>query len=682
MVGAALMTGVGLTTSLGRADDPPTTQPAPESRDWFHLNPTEMYLELKGEYERRRVETDLPYRRDHTHRNRDIRFDELLGLVLDGDVYDPELLSYRASLELGLTQTWFKETINGRSDSERDTEFLQNYDVSFDALQSKPVSFHGYARRYEQRIPRRFLPSLRETLHESGVSALAITEHTSTELGWEWRDTERTGNRDHRDDENLEVSRFYLDHTWNIADNHQLRLQYDHDREESSYQGSRYDFSTRRDEFRLEHSLAFGDDDQHHLDTYFRYNEEDGPLSRDEIEFVPRLMLRHTDRFRTIWRYGFYRYEQDRIEVSQHKFDAEAIYEPTDDLRFTLDGYGLYERVDLDVDTYEFGTGLDVAWHRGTDLGDLNVNAAVAYNRSRTHGDGGRRLVRNEGLRMSSVIPTWLRERNVLPFTIVAHNTTRTQYYVPGVDYHVVILGDRVRIRRGLTGRIAEGQVVYFDYQYVTPADSSIDTVRSDFLIEHAFEFGLTPYYAYEGRCEDVDSERGFWRRGRDNQHRHRFGLRYGQDRYEIGTELEVFDDTIEPYDAWHLTGRADLLRSPEHSLDLAAKLSRYWFEGGLDDRDVWWFDADLTDRVQLNQWLSLMSGIGYRWEDDSADGQTNGVDLECGLEFVRGALSMDLTFEYDLLALQRSRERGMGVYLNIRRDLSHLLARGKENRR
>ncbi|MEZ6085717.1 MAG: hypothetical protein R3E58_17635 [Phycisphaerae bacterium] len=38
-----------------------------------------------------------------------------------------------------------------------------------------------------------------------------------------------------------------------------------------------------------------------------------------------------------------------------------------------------------------------------------------------------------------------------------------------------------------------------------------------------------------------------------------------------MGTELEIFDDTIEPYDSMHLTGRWNALRSAEHTLDLTA---------------------------------------------------------------------------------------------------------------
>jgi len=207
------------------------------------------------------------------------------------------------------------------------------------------------------------------------------------------------------------------------------------------------------------------------------------------------------------------------------------------------------------------------------------------------------------------------------------------------------------------------------------PAHASINEYRNDLLIEHTFKFGLTPYYGYENRCQDVESSRATsW--DRDNTHRHRLGARYERDRWSVGTEYEVYDDTIEPYNAWHATGRAAVFRSAAHSLDLSGELSRYWFEGGLDRRRVWWLDLDVKDHYRLSEWVSLNGGLDYHWEEDTQDGTTNGLDVECGLQLVRGYLTVDLSIEYDLLSIAENRESGFGLYLNVRRNLTHLLPR------
>jgi len=639
----------------------------------LHLSVTDIYVDFESEYERRRVRSSVPGRRDTTHENRDLRLYETLGLTLTGDVIDPNLLDWQADLQFGLTQSRFKEHIDQLHHSDSDTGGLLEFDISIDALKSKPVSLHAYARRYDDRIPRRFLPSLREKQTEAGISALILKGPFTTEIGLSWRDIDRYGNRLDEDDESLTTSRLYIDHKWEISDSQQLRLTYDHQRDDSEYQGSMYDFDTRRDELRVEHELAFGPDSKHRLDTYLRYNEEQGDLARDEFELVPRLSLQHTDKFKTVYRYGFYRVEQDAIEVNQHKFDVQALYQPSDRWRISLDGFALYERVDVDVDTREYGGGLDIAYDRPTSLGELAANLALAYDRSRTTGDAGRRTVRDEGHSLRDARPVFLRERGIINGTVMAHNANRTRYYIAGVDYTVIMYGGRARIRRLLTGRIVDGEVVYFDYAYIVPASATVDTYRADFTIEHPFKFGLTPYYYFEGRYQDVDRSTGTpWLR--DNTDRHRLGLRYGKERWSVGAEYEIFDDSIEPYDAFHLTGQCALFRGRSHTLDLLAEVSRYEFEGGLDHRRIWWVDLDIQDRIAITRYLSLTTSAGYRREDDSVDGRTNAVDIECGLSYTRGYLTVDLTVEYDSLSIVENRENGFGVFLNVRRNLSHLL--------
>lgn len=642
----------------------------------FRLRPVDLYLGMEMEYQQQRVRSTGAQGPKLTNKNRDTRIEEYLGLLLEGDVVDPNLLAYRADLEFGLDHAWYREEYAGETDTDSDDGCLTRYDISFDLLQSKPVSFNLYARRHDQRIPRRFLSSLREEHTEIGASMLATYGRHTTEIGLNWEDIDREGNRRDADDESFDISRLYLDHKWDIADDQQLRLQYDHERTENVYQGSRYEFDNQRDEFRLEYTKAFGHENRHTFDLFARYNEEKGDYARDEAEITPRLILRHTDEFETRYRYSYYSFDQHKLEVDQHKFDVEALYQPTDRLQLSIDGFGLYERADDDVETHEYGSGLDISYRKPTSSGEWFANVAVSYERSKTTGDAGRRVVRSEPHQMKDVGPVFLNERHIKRNSIIAHNPARTRYYSPGLDYVVIEAGDRTIVDRVATGRIEENEVVHFDYEYVVPAETQIDTYRTDLLVEHAFDFGLTPYYAFEGRCEDVNEAPASLRE-RDYTYRHRIGSRYAKPRWETGIEYEYFDDSVLPYDAGHLTGRWLVLRSAAHSVDLSGQLSRYDYDEEYQDRDVWWLDLDLTDRIRLTRELSMIGTAAYRWEDDSRDGITHGVDLECGLELIRGYLTVDLTVEYNLLSISDDRDQGFGVFLKIRRNLSHLLPKG-----
>ena len=69
---------------------------------------------------------------------------------------------------------------------------------------------------------------------------------------------------------------------------------------------------------------------------------------------------------------------------------------------------------------------------------------------------------------------------------------------------------------------------------------------------------------------------------------------------------------------------------------------------------------------------VPMMGGdVRYR-----IDGDTNALDLATGLRYALGDLSVDLTVEYDLLDLPRSKEDGFGVWLTVRRDFPSLFTK------
>jgi hypothetical protein len=140
--------------------------------------------------------------------------------------------------------------------------------------------------------------------------------------------------------------------------------------------------------------------------------------------------------------------------------------------------------------------------------------------------------------------------------------------------------------------------------------------------------------------------------------------------------EAELFDDSVEPYDSYQVGGKTSLFREIDRSMDAMATVSWFNFTGDTDQRRVGLIELGLSNRFQINPYLSSTFSTDYRWESDSRDGETNAVDVEAGIQYRRGYLEIDLTVEYDLLTLA-DHDEGFGLWLTIRRDLSHLLAEG-----
>jgi len=645
---------------------------------WLHFSATELAVEFEAGIENRRVGSDDP--RTRSQRNRDIRFEEAVQLRLDGDIVDPLLVNWQADLKLGLAQERFQERIGSEEHTDSDSGFLREFDISLNILPEKPLSFSAYARRVRDRIPRRFLPSLLEERSEAGITGLLRLDNGTTEFGVEWSDVEQSGNRDESDDESLESTRAFLDNRFELGEGHRLRVAFEHQRERSEYQGSAYKYDTRRDEVRAEHELEFGSNQQHRWDTTLRWNDEQGDLARDEGETTTRLTLTHSDAFRSIYRYSFYRTDQDEFEQDRHKVDGQFVYQPNRDLRITGDLFALRENSEHDAESQQFGGGMDAYFRRLTSHGEWRIDAGIQLDRERFLGDARGGWIRGESHVIDPTRPTYLTEPDIERATIVAYNLSRTRIYIPGSDYLIVAVGRRTVVYRMLAGRITEGEAILFDYQYRVPTGARIDSFQFDGRIEHAFSFGLTPYFATDVRRQDSDGARGvpvF----EDNSERYRLGVRFNRARWSVFAEAELFDDSVEPYDAYHFGAKASLFRGGRQSMDANANVSWFNFTGDLDRRSVGLVDLGVGHRIDISEYLSSSLSTNYRWEDDTEDGETNGVDVSYEIQFRRGALEVDLTVEYDLLTVADN-EEGMGVWLRVRRDLSHVLARSDRVRR
>ena len=152
--------------------------------------------------------------------------------------------------------------------------------------------------------------------------------------------------------------------------------------------------------------------------------------------------------------------------------------------------------------------------------------------------------------------------------------------------------------------------------------------------------------------------------------------MKYERPRYTLGVEYEIFDDSVEPYDSFHVDGTLRFVERLDHSLDATTRFSRMFFEGGFDDRDVTFVDVDLQHRWRLSESVSAVQRAGFRFEDDSRDGITHGWDVSAGLEYVAGNLQGELTFEYDRLRLATSEDETIGLFLRLRREFPDVVSR------
>lgn len=654
-----------------------TDNPQASAPRYLTLDYLDAYLEFEADISRNRVETPGRGRflSQRSQRNRDRLFEERLGLQLGGSILDPAFINFGGELSFALTQSHFKETIGAFSESDRDGAYLLQYDLRLNFFQGQKVSGSVYGLRRDDRITRRFQPTLRERRSGFGTSWVLFNDKLPMELSYDYTETDRTGNTRKRDDERFTESTLHYGIEWKIDEHEGIKLSYEHAETKQEYQGSRRPFQTTRDLLRIEHRLAFGDGFQNEIRTLIHWQEESGDFARDLFEIGPRLTLHHTDDLQTIYTYQFNKERYEGLGVETHRADFQLIHQMYTNLTTTAGVFALYEDVEDDVQTSQYGASVDWQYNRRNRFGHLYANLALAYDTEDVRGGNGRRLVINEAHAFRDPVPIILRNRNVILAGVVVTDAGNRRIYRRGLDYTVLIHSNVTRIARILTGQIADGDTVLVDYMFRTPARGKLDTIRVDFSLEQRFSNGWTPYYRVSYRNQEDEVSSGFLRRA-DRTNHHRLGVRYERKKYSLGAELEIFDDSIDPYDAYHLRGLVHLIQSADHTLDASARLSQLFFEGGFDDRDVIMLDLELDHRRRLSESWSTLYRVAYRLENDSSDGRTHAWDVAAGVEYVFGDLSGELTFEYDRLDLPDSQEDDFGLYLRVRREFRDVLAR------
>ncbi len=640
----------------------------------LHLRRLDAEWEYEGSFDRFRVRSkDGTGRTNARQTNQTSLNRPVLTLRFQGDIVHPYLVDFYGKIGLGYSRSFYRERRSGQSRSDRSSGYLAEFDLRADLFKTKPVSGTVYGQRGEDRIPRLFLPTLRQRRTAYGTAWFHRTDRVLMELSFDHFETDRFGNRRSRDDERIveDYLRYSLD--WTIGPDEKLKLDYERSRRQQEFQGSQFKFDTRRDQLRLDYDRAFGDRKQHRFTAFARFQEESGDLARDIFEVSPQVILEHSKTLSTSYGYQFTRERLDGISVDQHRGDFQITHRFMKNLTTTFDVFVLDERTENDVQTTQAGASVAWQYTRSNPYGRLSADLRLSGDSEQTRGNSSTRLILNESGTFRDPLPVYLVRPAVARASVLVTDSTGRIVYRIGTDYLVSTLRDRTVLTRVPSGRIVNGQTVLVDYRYRTPRSGRIDTTRIDFSIQQDFESGWTPYYRINYRDQDVNRTVGFLQRA-DRTNNHRLGLTYSRPRWSWSAEYEIFDDTVEPYDAFHVTGNWNAIRTQDKLLDFRGRFSQYLFEGGFDKREVSEFNLSTVYEVRLSRdWTSAVSS-SYRWEDDSVRGLTTAADIEAVLAYRYQNMSVELSLEYDLLRIAGSKEDGMSAWVNLRWALEDLL--------
>jgi hypothetical protein len=109
-----------------------------------------------------------------------------------------------------------------------------------------------------------------------------------------------------------------------------------------------------------------------------------------------------------------------------------------------------------------------LTYNRQTPIGGVTVTGSGGLGRTKQEAFKESVGVFDEIIALIGVERVALQEEFVLENSIVVTNTDRTQTYVEGLDYRVIVIGSTTSIERIANGNIFDGQQVFVSYDYET----------------------------------------------------------------------------------------------------------------------------------------------------------------------------------------------------------------------
>ncbi|MFO0839816.1 MAG: hypothetical protein U1D55_14995 [Phycisphaerae bacterium] len=626
-----------------------------------------------AEWRRRKTEQDsgsAPYRYRQT--NSFSRFEETLGSRGAGSVINDRFMRYAFDLRYGLSQERYDESRLGRDLSSTPHGDLLEYDVRTTLFPAGKLSANLFASQLDDRVPRAFLPSLDRRRERYGAELVYSDAILPMRLSFErLYQALSTPTREELDEERNHETNLRYEAAWLPSANQQLRLNYEHADLRDRYSGTPTDFSTIRNYLTLDHTLLFGPGDRSRLETLARIQNESGDLARDQYEISSNLRLQHSDALATTYRVQYLKESFEAFDTDLVRGDVGLSHRLGESLDTSLNLWGLTRSADAAGDGHEWGASADVAFHRETGLGRFSANVGYTHNQTDVDGDAGDGVVISENATFRDPLPVYLNHVDVRIVTIVVTDAARRRVFQSGRDYNVIRVGRYIALTRVQNGDIANGQTVLVGYRYRVGSGFRSVRDRGDLRVQHEFKNGLAPYYAGSMQAEGVNRSRFLSYLPRDVE-RHRIGVNYRRPRWSGNVEYEYNDDSIDPYDALHLSADAAILDKSPHTLGARASYSYFDF-GGMRDlrgRHTSLLDLGLNYDWRLGPTLDATAVAAYRYEGDSLSGITHGVDVSGAVNWRIGRFTLLLEAEYDQLDLPGSSDGDFSAWIKLRREI------------
>jgi hypothetical protein len=499
VIAAAVVAG----TATAQEPGPVVVSPRPEL-EWLYFQDIDLALRLEW----RRDVDEVDPQTGGTVRDVQDRFREILELGTRGFVGHPNLLQLDLRGSLWLTQRHLDLDSTGSSDNIDDT--LWEYDLNGLFLQQQKFPVTVYSRRTQSDVDRVFGGSLEQTWTETGARVNVRDRRFPTNIKVFTRKLEQEDfglDQDFTVDQNTVEAdgRVQLEPTHNMW----WDFSYDDIDESGDLRATR---SFDRIEGNLTHTIDFGDADEHQLRSVVRVFDQSGDVDFRQFLINERLRIRASEALLAWLDYRYEDLERSTVELRRHDASANFRHTLFDSLVTTGRFGGIHQ--DMPTDTFEsdeLDAELALDYTKRVPGGTFFGTADLRWSRVWQSDRGEPIPVVGAPYTFPPSDLIIIFEENVVESSVVITDITGTIVYSRNVDYTLLVLQDRVEIRRIPGGNIAFGETVLIDYDIgPEPGGRTTTTgagVSLRYTIDEGLLSGLSVYTRYFQQDEDRSPE-------------------------------------------------------------------------------------------------------------------------------------------------------------------------------
>lgn len=595
-------------------------------------------------------------------------FEENIKLEVEGFVYHPNFLEFTLGGLFGLIQQDFEDEFANRLRKSGDNGAIYEFDFSGHFLKKKKYPGSVYARRQRHLEPRAFQSSLETTATSYGLVWQYVSDKNPTSLQFNYNEVLLDPLDDREEPGRQENLLLRFETSYRFSDSNVLSLEYTY----QDTQEEPFELDYEINELTLSHVLNFGPHRRHRLDSELNVYDQRGTFSIERFRWRETLRLEHSEDLRSWFRAELL----DRVQGSQsgvppigeraYFVSGTLEHDLYESLRTQIYVFGQWQSFDTSADISRYGTQVSFEYRKKNPWGLLQARYSFrAENEDRS---GGNQLVDvvDEQRTFNDPEPVRLMNTNVNLGSIEVISEDRLTRFRLGRDFTWMVVGNFVELERVPTGRIANGQTVLISYVYMLVGDYVLDTLQHEFDFRQRFKMGLTPYYRLLWQDQRISPTDAVGILPEDITD-HTVGVEFERGSLRLSAEFEDRDSSIDPAVITRL--RASYTRRFETGATGVLKMQ--WSDVERLERNsrrTRFFTIEGRYRHPVSKGLTVEAAVAYRRENDSLNGNDNGVDVDFSVEWFVRQTEFKLTYEYGQYEDDFSDNETSTLFVQLRR--------------